>query len=62
LAGYQQGFTEMMWPILRQLRFKRIQYREYRSQDTVATWNILSPEDEALVVWEHNAGGYHTVE
>jgi hypothetical protein len=62
LAGYQQGFTEMMWPILRQLRFKRIQYREYRSQDTVAKWNILSPEDEALVVWERNGTGYRTVE
>ena len=25
------GATEMMWPILRQLRFKKIQFREYRS-------------------------------
>jgi hypothetical protein len=61
-VGYQRGFTEMMWPILRQLRFKKIQYREYRSQDTFALWNILSPEDEALVVWEHDATGYRTVE
>jgi hypothetical protein len=44
------------------LRFKKIQYREYRSQDTFASWNILSPEDEVLIVWEHDAGGYHTVE
>ena len=36
-VGYQRGFTEMMWPILRQLRFKTIQYREYRSQDTFAS-------------------------
>ena len=42
-VGYQRGFTEMMWPILRQLRFKTIQYREYRSQATFASWNILSP-------------------
>jgi hypothetical protein len=25
------GATEMMWPILRQLRIKKIQFREYRS-------------------------------
>jgi hypothetical protein len=61
-VGYQRGFTEMMWPILRQLRFKKIQYREYRTQDTVASWNILSPEDEVLVVWERDATGYRTVE
>src|SRR3954471_13459183 len=61
-VGYQQGFTEMMWPILRQLRFKTIQYREYRSQATFASWNILSPEDEVLVVWERDAAGYRTVE
>jgi hypothetical protein len=60
--GYQQGFTEMMWPILRRLRFKKIQYREYRSQDTFALWNILTPEDEVLVVWERDAGGYRIVE
>ena len=61
-VGYQQGFTEMMWPILRQLRFKTIQYREYRSQATFAAWNILSPEDEVLVVWERDTTGYRTVE
>src|SRR4051812_30472699 len=61
-VGYQRGFTEMMWPILRQLRFKTIQYREYRSQATFAAWNILSPEDEVLVVWERDAAGYRTVE
>jgi hypothetical protein len=61
-VGYQRGFTEMMWPILRQLRFKTIQYREYRSQDTFASWNILSPEDEVLVVWERDTTGYRTVE
>ena len=61
-VGYQRGFTEMMWPILRQLRFKKIQYREYRSQDTFASWNILSPEDEVLVVWERDTTGYRTVE
>jgi hypothetical protein len=61
-VGYQRGFTEMMWPILRQLRFKKIQFREYRSQDTVASWNIVSPEDEVLVVWERDAGGYRVVE
>jgi hypothetical protein len=61
-VGYQRGFTEMMWPILRQLRFKTIQYREYRSQDTVASWNILSPEDEVLVVWERDTTGYRIVE
>jgi hypothetical protein len=61
-VGYQRGFTEMMWPILRQLRFKTIQYREYRSQATFASWNILSPEDEVLVVWERDAAGYRTVE
>ena len=61
-VGYQRGFTEMMWPILRQLRFKTIQYREYRSQDTVASWNILSLEDEVLVVWERDTTGYRTVE
>jgi hypothetical protein len=61
-VGYQRGFTEMMWPILRQLRFKKIQYREYRSQDTFALWNILTPEDEVLVVWERDAGGYRIVE
>jgi hypothetical protein len=61
-VGYQQGFTELMWPILRQLRFKKIQYREYRSQETFALWNILSPEDEVLVVWERDATGYRTVE
>jgi hypothetical protein len=60
-VGYQQGFTEMMWPILRQLRFKKIQYREYRSQDTSAAWNIVTPEDEVLVVWERDATGYRTV-
>ena len=60
-VGYQRGFTEMMWPILRQLRFKKIQYREYRTQDTSATWNILTPEDEVLVVWERHATGYRTV-
>jgi hypothetical protein len=60
-VGYQQGFTEMMWPILRQLRFKKIQYWEYRTQDTSATWNILTPEDEVLVVWERHATGYRTV-
>ena len=53
---------KMMWPILRQLRFKTIQYREYRSQDTFASWNILSPEDEVLVVWERDTTGYRTVE
>ena len=58
---YQQGFTETMWPILRQLRFKKIQYREYRTQDTSAAWNILTPEDEVLVVWERHATGYRTV-
>jgi hypothetical protein len=51
----------MMWPILRQLRFKKIQYREYRSQDTSAAWNIVTPEDEVLVVWERHATGYRTV-
>jgi hypothetical protein len=61
-VGYQRGFTEMMWPILRQLRFKTIQYREYRSQATFASWNILSPEDEVLVVWERDTTGYRTVE
>ena len=61
-VGYQRGFTEMMWPILRQLRFKKIQYREYRSQDTVASWNILSPEDGVLVIWERDTTGYRTVE
>jgi len=61
-VGYQRGFTEMMWPILRQLRFKKIQYREYRSQGTFASWNILSPEDEVLVVWERDTTGYRTVE
>ena len=61
-VGYQRGFTEMMWPILRQLRFKKIQFREYRSQDTFASWNILSPEDEVLVVWERDTTGYRTVE
>ena len=61
-VGYQRGFTEMMWPILRQLRFKKIQYREYRSQETFASWNILSPEDEVLVVWERDTTGYRTVE
>jgi hypothetical protein len=61
-VGYQRGFTEMMWPILRQLRFKTIQYREYRSQETFASWNILSPEDEVLVVWERDTTGYRTVE
>ena len=54
-VGYQRGFTEMMWPILRQLRFKKIQYREYRTQDTFASWNIQSPEDDVLVVWERDA-------
>ena len=57
-VGYQRGFTEMMWPILRQLRFKKIQFREYRSQETFASWNIQSPEDDVLVVWERNAAGY----
>jgi hypothetical protein len=52
----------MMWPILRQLRFKKIQFREYRSQDTVASWNIQSLEDEVVVVWERDAGGYRIVE
>jgi hypothetical protein len=61
-VGYQRGFTEMMWPILRQLRFKKIQFREYRSQDTFASWNIQSPEDDVLVVWERDAAGYHIVE
>jgi hypothetical protein len=61
-VGYQRGFTEMMWPILRQLQFKKIQFREYRSQDTFASWNIQSPEDDVLVVWERNAAGYHIVE
>ena len=61
-VGYQQGFTEMMWPILRQLRFKKIQYWEYRTQDTSAAWNILTPEDEVLVVRERHATGYRTVE
>jgi hypothetical protein len=61
-VGYQRGFTEMMWPILRQLRFKKIQFREYRSQATVASWNIQSPEDGLLVVWERDAGGYRVVE
>jgi hypothetical protein len=61
-VGYQRGFTEMMWPILRQLRFKKIQFREYRSQDTFASWNIQSPEDDVLVVWERNASGYRVVE
>ena len=61
-VGYQRGFTEMMWPILRQLRFKKIQFREYRSQDTFASWNILSPEDDVLVVWERDANEYRVVE
>ena len=61
-VGYQRGFTEMMWPILRQLRFKTIQYREYRSQDTFASWNIQSPEDDVLVVWERDASEYRVVE
>ena len=61
-VGYQRGFTEMMWPILRQLRFKKVQFREYRSQDTVASWNIQSLEDEVVVVWERDAGGYRIVE
>jgi hypothetical protein len=61
-VGYQRGFTEMMWPILRQLRFKKIQFREYRSQDTFASWNIQSPEDDVLVVWERNASGHRVVE
>src|SRR3954447_20630019 len=61
-VGYQRGFTEMMWPILRRLRFKTIQYREYRTQNTFAAWNILSPEDEVLVVWERDATGYRIVE
>ena len=61
-VGYQQGFTEIMWPILRQLRFKKIQYWEYRTQDTSAAWNILTPEDEVLVVWERDTTGYRTVE
>jgi hypothetical protein len=52
----------MMWPILRQLRFKKIQYREYRTQDTFASWNIQSPEDDVLVVWERDASGYRVVE
>ena len=60
-VGYQQGFTEMMWPILRQLRFKKIQYWEYRTRDTCAAWNIVTPEDEVLVVWERHATGYRTV-
>jgi hypothetical protein len=60
-VGYQQGFTETMWPILRQLRFKKIQYWEYRTQDTSAAWNILTPEDEVLVIWERHATGYRTV-
>jgi hypothetical protein len=25
-------------------------------------WNILTPEDEVLVVWERDAGGYRIVE
>jgi hypothetical protein len=62
VVGYQRGFTEMMWPILRQLRFKKVQYREYRSQDSFTTWNILSPEDEVLVIWERDATGYRTME
>jgi hypothetical protein len=61
-VGYQRGFTEMMWPILRQLRFKKIQFREYRSQDTFASWNIQSPEDDVLVVWERDANEYRVVE
>jgi hypothetical protein len=61
-VGYQRGFTEMMWPILRQLRFKKIQFREYRSQDTFASWNIQSPEDDLLVVWERDANEYRVVE
>jgi hypothetical protein len=61
-VGYQRGFTEMMWPILRQLRFKKIQFREYRSQDAYASWNIQSPEDGVLVIWERDAGGYRIVE
>ena len=61
-AGYQQGFTETLWPVLRQLRFKRIEYREHRFRDTAASWNILTPEDDALVVWERDAAGYRTVE
>jgi hypothetical protein len=61
-VGYQRGFTEMMWPILRRLRFKTIQYREHRYQDTFAAWNILTPEDDVLVVWERDATGYRTVE
>jgi hypothetical protein len=60
-VGYQRGFTEMMWPILRQLRFKKIQYWEYRTRDTCAAWNIVTPEDEMLVVWERHATGYRTV-
>jgi hypothetical protein len=61
-VGYQRGFTEMMWPILRQLRFKKIRYREYRSQDTFASWNIQSPYDGVLVVWERDTTGYRIVE
>jgi hypothetical protein len=61
-VGYQRGFTEMMWPILRQLRFKKVQFREYRSQGTFASWNIQSPEDGVLVVWERDASEYRVVE
>jgi hypothetical protein len=61
-VGYQRGFTEMMWPILRQLRFKKVQFREYRSQGTFASWNIQSPEDDVLVVWERDASEYRVVE
>jgi hypothetical protein len=51
-----------MWPILRQLRFKKVQFREYRSQGTFASWNIQSPEDGVLVVWERDANEYRVVE